>query len=148
MVDDETVALFSQIRSRYPLAAAGLIEDICAELSNMLHHNSGDEVRIASICKILSQCFRPMDTPFAIPSYAGDAAYAVFGKWLMRDLSRYRDAVVLVTGWDDEQLAKCKTYFIDMSRITRDDWVKAVEMIDHQTAGNNGMDTKGSINRF
>lgn len=66
----------------------------------------------------------------------------------MRDLSQYRDAVVLITGWDDEQLAKCKTYFIDMSRITRDDWVKAVEMIDHQTAGNNGMDTKGSIDRF
>gem|GEM_PF-2808913 len=65
----------------------------------------------------------------------------------MKDLPQYRDAVVSITRWDDDQLAKCRAHFVDMSRITRDDWVKAVEMIDNQAAGKNVMDTKPSIIR-
>ena len=148
MSDKETVAVFNQLFSRYPRAAAGLLEDVCADLGGLLHNQSDDKLRIAEICETLSQCFKPMDTPSIPQSYAWDAAYAMFGKWLMRDLPQYRDAVVMITGWNDDQIAKCRSYFVDMSRITRDDWVRAVQMIDQQTAGIDGMDAKGSIDHF
>lgn len=135
MSDSDVIELFNDLNSRYPMAAAGLIDQLCSKLGCLLQEQSDDHEGIAGLCDTLAQCFRPLDASSPGSSYPWDAANGNFGKWLMRDLPHYRAAVVEITGWNDEQLAQCKSFFIDMVRITRDDWVRAAQQLDADDSG-------------
>ena len=126
----DVIQLFHELNSRYPMAAAGLIDQLCSDLGCLLHEDSEDYVAIENLCDTLAQCFRPIDARSPGSSYPWDAANGNFGRWLMRDLPHYRAAVVEITGWNDEQVAQCKSVYIDMVRITRDDWVRAANQLD------------------
>lgn len=130
MIDQDAVSLFENLASRYPRAAAGLIDDLCSRLSWLLELESRDETAIANACETLAQIFRPMDRTQFPDSYPWDAAYDQFGRWLMRGLPQHKRALLAITGWSDEQMAACKTRCIEMARILRDDWDRAVKEIE------------------
>ena len=135
MSDSDVIALFNELKSRHPMAAAGLIDELCSKLGCLLQEDSDDQETIAELCETLAQCFRPLDANSPGTTYPWDAANGNFGRWLMHDLPRYRAAIIAITGWTDEQLAQCKSYFIDMVRITRDDWVRAASQLDAENGG-------------
>jgi len=148
MIDRDVVTLFEDLKLRYPMAAAGLIEQLCSNLSLMLESNYRDDTAIAAACETIAACFRPMDRTGLPDSYPWDATYAVFGRWLMRGLPQYVDVLYKITEWTEDQAALCRTQYIDMVRINRDDWSKAAEMLDRHDSDNNGMHAKPSIDRF
>jgi hypothetical protein len=132
VVDTEAVTLFNDLTSRYPMAAAGLIHDLCDKLSYLLESESSDEHAIENLCETLSQIFRPIDQLQFPESYPWDAAYDRFGRWLMRGLPRNRNAVLAITGWSNEQMTACKTRYTEMVRIYRDDWTRAANALENQ----------------
>lgn len=133
MTDHDAVSLFEDLASRYPMAAAGLIHDLCDRLSALLENESRDDYAIGNACETLAQIFRPTDRLQFPESFPWDAAYDRFGFWLMRGLPRNRDAIVAITGWSDEQMAACKTRYTEMVRIYRDDWNRAAHDLQNQT---------------
>ena len=133
VIDSDAVSLFEDLTSRYPMAAAGLIHDLCDRLSFLLENESPDDYAIGNVCDTLSQIFRPIDQLQFQESYPWDAAYDRFGRWLMRGLPRNRDAVIAITGWTDEQISACKTRYTEMVRIFRDDWNRAAKGLENQT---------------
>ena len=130
MIDQDAVSLFEDLSSRYPMAAAGLIDDLCYKLSALLEDQIRDEYSIANACETLAQIFGPMDRQQFPDSHPWDAAYARFGRWLMRGLPQYRDSVIAITGWSNEQMAACKARYIEMVRICRDDWNRAASALE------------------
>lgn len=129
MIDRNVVTLFEDLKTRYPMAAAGLIEDLCANLSQLLESNAPDENAIASACETIAECFRPMDRSVVPESYPWDAAYAIFGRWLIRGLPPYVNALNKITEWSADQTAIYRSRYIDMARANRDDWNRACEML-------------------
>ncbi len=69
MIDREVVTLFDDLKTKYPMAAAGLIEQLCANLSQLLESAAPDENAIASACETIAECFRPMDRSGVPDSY-------------------------------------------------------------------------------
>lgn len=134
MIDHNAVSLFDEISTRYPMAAAGLIDDLCSKLSALLEIESRDEFAIANACETLTHIFRSMDRkPFPDSSSdPWDAAYGRFGRWLMRGLPQYRDALNAITGWSNEQMAACKTRSAEMIRIYRDDLNRTANDLENQ----------------
>lgn len=132
MNEPEVVILFEDLRQRYPMAAAGLIEQLCSNLSMLLESETRDENAIATSCETIARCFRPMDTAQFPNSYPWDAAYAVFGRWLVRGLPQYVAAVKTITAWSDSQFATCRSRYIDMVRANQEDWNRALDMLDRQ----------------
>ena len=130
MIDRNVVTLFDDLKTRYPMAAAGLIEQPCADLSQLLETNAPDENAIASACETIAECFRPMDRSGVPDSYPWDAAYAIFGRWLIRGLPPYVNALNKITEWSADQTAICRSRYMDMARANRDDWNRACEMLD------------------
>jgi len=130
VIDKDAVSLFENLAPRYPMAAAGLIDDLCSRLSLLLELERSDETAITNACETLAQIFRPMDRTQIPDSYPQDAAYGRFGRWLMRGLPQHKDALLAITGWSDEQMAACKSRYIEMARILRDDWNQAVKEIE------------------
>lgn len=130
MVDHTVVELFNDLKSRYPTAAAGLLEQLCSDLSRLLDLESCDEKAVTSICDALAQCFRPMDRVPLPDCYPWDVAYAIFGRWISRGLPRYKAALIAITGWSDDQMASCKSRYIDTVRANRDDWIRAAKYLD------------------
>lgn len=130
MIDRNVLTLFGDLKTRYPMAAAGLIEQICADLSQLLETNAPDENAIASACETMAECFRPMDRSGVPDSYPWDAAYAIFGRWLIRGLPPYVNALNKITEWSADQTAICRSRYIDMARANRDDCNRACEMLD------------------
>lgn len=130
MIDRNVVALFDDLKTQYPMAAAGLIEQLCANLSQLLESNSQDENAIASTCETIAECFRPMDRSDCPDSYPWDAAYAIFGRWLIRGLPPYINVLNKITEWSADQTAMCRSRYIVMARANRDDWNRACEMLD------------------
>ena len=114
------------------MAAAGLIDDLCYKLSALLENENRDQHAIANACETLAQIFRPMDRQQFPDSHPWDAAYARFGRWLMRGLPQYRDALIAITGWSNEQTTECKTRYTEMVRIYRDDWNRAANALENQ----------------
>lgn len=71
-----------------------MIHDLCDRLSFFLLENEGhDDDAIGHACETLAKIFRHIDQPQSPDSYAWDAAYERFGRWLMRGLPRNRDAI-------------------------------------------------------
>ncbi len=133
VIDHDAVSLFEDLTSRYPMAAAGLIHDLCDRLSFFLLENEGhDDDAIGHACETLAKIFRHIDQPQSPDSYAWDAAYERFGRWLMRGLPRNRDAIFAITGWSEEQVAACKTRYTEMVRIFRDDWNRVADDLEKQ----------------
>ncbi len=130
MIDREVVTLFDDLKTKYPMAAAGLIEQLCANLSQLLESAAPDENAIASACETIAECFRPMDRSGVPDSYPRDAAYAIFGRWLVRGLSPYVNALHKITEWSTDEAAMCRSRYIEMVRANRDDWNRACEMLD------------------
>ncbi len=123
--------MFEDLTNRYPMAAAGLIDDLCSKLSSLLENENRDEYAIANACETLARIFRPMDRKQYPDSYPWDAAYGRFGRWLMRGLPHYRDALIAITGWSNEQMTACKTRYTEMVRINRDDWNRAADALEN-----------------
>ena len=114
------------------MAAAGLIEQLCSNLSQLLEEQMPDADAINDACDTLAECFRPMDTLQFPDSYPWDAAYAVFGRWLMRGLPQYAAAVSAITAWTDGQTETCRARYIDMVRANRDDWNQAADFLERK----------------
>lgn len=132
MINYQAVSLFEDLNSRYPMAAAGLIHDLCDRLSVLLENENPDEHALGDACETLAQILRPFSELQFHVSYPWDAAYDRFGRWLMRGLPRYRDAIIAITGWSDEQMATCKAHFIEMVRILHDDWNRAAQDLENK----------------
>ncbi len=130
MIDQDAVSLFEDLSTRYPMAAAGLIDDLCCKLSARLENEIRNEHLIANACETLAQIFRPMDRQQLPDSHPWDTAYATFGRWLMRGLPQYRDTVIAITGWSNEQIDVCTTRYAEMIRICRDDWNRAAKALE------------------
>ncbi len=130
MSDRDVVILFEDLKIRYPMAAAGLIEQLCFNLSQLLESQTQDAISIKYACDTIAGCFRPMDQTQFPDSYPWEAAYAVFGKWLMRGLPKYVAAVIAITAWSDDQMELCRKRYMDMARANRDDWNRAVEILE------------------
>ncbi len=47
MIDHDAISLFEELVSRYPKAAAGLIDDLCSKLSAILEEESRDKSTVA-----------------------------------------------------------------------------------------------------
>lgn len=50
MIDTDVLDLFHQLNSRYPKAAAGLVDQLCSDLACLLHDDSDDCEAIAGLC--------------------------------------------------------------------------------------------------
>jgi hypothetical protein len=135
MMDVNVVELFHSLNTRYPMAAAGLIEQLCSDLSRLLESKSCDDRAVASLCDALSQCFRPMDRMVMPDCYPWDRAYAIFGRWILRGLPKYKAALIAITGWSDEQVASCQRRYILEVRANRDDWTRAAQSLDDDQVG-------------
>ncbi len=131
MIDQDAVSLFEDLINRYPMAAAGLIDDLCSKLSALLENENRDQDAIANACETLAQIFRPMDRKQFPASHPWDAAYDRFGRWLMRGLPHYRDALIDITGWSSEQMTACKIRYAELVRIYRDDWNRAADALEN-----------------
>lgn len=129
MSNQDTVSLFEELSSCYPMAAAGLIHDLCDRLSVLLENEHRNEYAIGIACETLAQIFRPMDQTQFPDSCPWDAAYDRFGRWLMRRLPHYRDAVIVITGWSEEQVRACRTRYTETVRANRDDWNRAANAL-------------------
>ncbi len=131
VIDQDAVSLFEDLNPRYPMAAAGLIDDLCYRLSALLENEIRNEYAIANACETLAQIFQPMDRQQFPDSHPWDAAYARLGRWLMRGLPQYRHSVIAITGWSNEQMAVCKSRYTEMVRICRDDWNRAANLLEN-----------------
>jgi hypothetical protein len=131
VINHDAVSLFEDLATSYPMAAAGLIHDLCDRLSRLLENEHPNEYAVGLACETLAKIFRPIDHPHFPDSYPWDAAYERFGRWLMRGLPQYRDAMISITGWSDEQLTECKNRYTDMVRIYRDDWNRAANALEN-----------------
>lgn len=136
MSDRDAVELFEDLSRRYPMAAAGLLEQLCFNLSHLLESQSQDSRAIAHACSTIAECFRPMDDLQFPDSYPWDAAYAIFGRWLVRGSPRYVAAVIAITGWADDRMQACRVRYMDMVRVNRSEWNLAAEMLDQQICDN------------
>lgn len=134
VIDHDEISLFEWLSSRYPMAAAGLLDDLCYRLSALLENENRDHTSIANACETLARIFRPLDRQQLPESHPWDAAYAMFGRWLMRELPTHRDAVLAITGWSKEQMDACKTRYTQMVLMNRDDWNRAVGMLEKRLA--------------
>lgn len=144
----DIVKLFRELEVPYPRAASGVIDDLCLELGRVLQETPGDQGTIDHLTDLIGQCFRPMDASWPPDSCPWDTAYYTFGRWLWRGSSHYTDAVVSITDWDEDRVAKCRAEYVQFVRCTRDDWVRAADGFDTEVCGEPSDAPKDRSSRF